>query len=93
MQNPFRYRPPEYDDFGNPIPEDEFLGWEDNPVSNAMAWASDTLMPSACQAEDGYMVKLVIYLWADCSCCLFWRGAVLGSLVTLALAVTASLIF
>ena len=72
MQNPFKYLPADPDD-----------GWEDNPVSNTLAWLSEKLLPTWCKAPDHWTVKLVLYLWADCSCCLFFRGVTLGTTVAL----------
>lgn len=78
MHNPFKYRPDDNDP--------DALDWEDNAVSNAMAWVSDSLFPSWCGGEDHFTNRLTAYLWAECSCCLSVRffaiGAIVGSILT-----------
>lgn len=68
--NPLKYRPddPEYKD------------WDDNAVSNAMAWLSDTLIPWACGSETHWTARFADKLWTSCPCCLLFRGACLGML-------------
>lgn len=73
--NPFKYRPKNEDD----------PGWEDNWISNALAYASDLVIPNWCSNEDGWPIKLTLYLWADCSCCLLFRGIVLGAVISMPL--------
>lgn len=66
--NPFRYRP-----------TDDDLDWEDNAVSNLLAWLSDSFAPNACTDDfDHWSVRVFNYLYAECGCCLFWRGAAFG---------------
>lgn len=68
MKNPFKYRPLDPDE----------IDWEDNPLSNFLAWASDILLPKACSTPGTIMSRISNYMWTSCSCCLFWRGAVMG---------------
>lgn len=91
MQNPFTYRPVTWDVDLGLIADDEVLDWEDNWLSNALAWASDTFMPNACENPEGWMTRVSIYFWAECPCCLFWRGALFGATIggAAALVVTA----
>lgn len=79
---PWEYRP----DLGDYTyeAEDEPESWEDNLVSNTLAWVSDTFWPSACKGADHWTVRLVLYLWADCACCLFFRGVTFGATLGLA---------
>ena len=65
--NPLKYRPEQDED-----------DWEDNWLSNAMAFFSLTLFPNLCKR--GWAVDLAIHLWAECSCCLLFRGITLGVL-------------
>jgi hypothetical protein len=77
MRIPWNHRPnwePMYD---GDEPEES---WEDNWLSNSMAWFSETFMPNWCQSPDHWTVKIVLYLWADCSCCLSWRFFSLGAI-------------
>ena len=83
MTNPFKYRPP--------ITED--LGWEDNWLSNGMAWASAHFCPGWCQKQNHWTVDMLDYLWADCACCLLFRGLALGLFVGLILGVGIGLVF
>jgi hypothetical protein len=87
--NPVRFRP-------GPVPEgDPHPGspveWEDNWLSNALAWASTTFTPKWCQSEDHWTARTAQYLFTDCPCCLLFRGLVLGfllaNLVSVALAI------
>lgn len=80
MINPFKYRPPLENH------DEDFLDWDDNALSNALAWASDTFMPTACD-PDHWMNKVADKFWAECSCCLFWRGVVVTSCLMLPLGV------
>ena len=70
MINPFKFRPPA---------EDE--NWEDNWLSNAMAYGSLVLFPNLCKS--GWAVKLSIYLWTECPCCLLFRGITIGLIIGL----------
>lgn len=74
MTNPFTYRPRE---------DLEELEWEDNWVSNFMAWASDNTLPEdMCEGDEEWQhwsSKIANYFWAECSCCLFFRGVFLGA--------------
>lgn len=69
---------------------DEEEDWEDNVVSNSMAYASDKLVPKWCKSPDHWTVRLVLYLWADCACCLAFRFFAFG--VILGLAVSAAFV-
>ena len=72
--NPFRYRP-----------EEGGLDWEDRAGSNLLAWLSDTLLPRWCKSENHWTAKFAFYFWAECACCLFWRGGALGFMTGAAL--------
>lgn len=81
MRNPFRYRPHWEEVLGpGESPEDE-SDWEDNWLSNSMAWVSDSLFPNWCSEEDHWTLKVTGYIWAECSCCLTIRAFLLGTLV------------
>lgn len=81
--NPLRYRPPEAAyDAAMGEPGTERTDWEDNPSSNAIAWASATFVPSWCQVEGHWTNRLVDYLFTTCPCCMFFRGAALGILLS-----------
>lgn len=78
---PWKYRP---------VDED---AWEDNWLSNSMAWASDKFMPNWCEREGHWTVKLTMFLWAECPCCHFFRGVSLGFLAgVLSILITAAII-
>ena len=59
---------------------DDEIEYADNFVSNLMADASKTVTPNWCQSEDHWTAKVTEYLWADCPCCLLFRGLTLGML-------------
>jgi hypothetical protein len=60
-------------------PGPDELDWDDNAVSNALAFLSVKMAPNACQ-PDHWTTRLADKLWAACSCCLFMRGAIIGGM-------------
>lgn len=83
---PFDYRPSEDDK--------EELDWEDNWLSNSLAFASEIVTPKACTTPGSVMARISNYLWTSCPCCLFWRGAVFGAAIpTIAVALLALAIY
>jgi hypothetical protein len=77
MLSPLRYRPRHLDD-----PDTE---WADNPLSNAMAWASQTApLKPMCGDDRHWSQRATKALATDCSCCLLWRGLTLGCIAGLA---------
>jgi len=78
MQNPFRYRPDQ-----TPKPDDD---WADNWLSNFMAWISQQgPLEPMCDNETRLSTKISEYFFATCPCCLFYRGVVIGSFLSLIL--------
>ena len=76
MTNPFHFRPPQQDDVdGDGKTVDD---WEDNPLSNALAWASSSFVPFWCQDEQHWTGRLANYLYTSCPCCMIFRGLALG---------------
>lgn len=59
-------------------PECDEDDWEDNNISNALAYTSTRLVPRWCKEDGHWTNSLVNYLWADCACCLFFRGTTIG---------------
>lgn len=86
---PWNYRPEHRAGF-DPAEDEE---WEDNGISNALAYASQTVTPNWCASAEHWTVRLVLYLWADCSCCLFYRGVTLGLALGLAAGVGLAALF
>jgi hypothetical protein len=74
MHNPFRYRPIEADVKGD---------WEDNWLSNFLAWASQVFIEPWCNTPAHWSSKIANYFWAECPCCLFYRGALFGIVLML----------
>lgn len=70
MRNPFRYRPFQSDT------EETF--WEDNFVSNFLAYASDHLFPNFCKTPEHWTSRFMHYFYTDCPCCLILRGVIVG---------------
>ncbi|UPT53276.1 hypothetical protein [Synechococcus phage Ssp-JY38] len=79
--NPFKYRPD--DDQGTEA--EDSVDWEDNWLSNAMAWVAHTVMPRWCSTPGHWTSKFANYLWTDCPCCLIFRGIVIGLIIGIAL--------
>lgn len=76
--NPFRYRPsaPDLDvDHDGETVDD----WADNPLSNALAWASVNTTPKWCQDETHWSNKIADYLFTTCPCCMMFRGIIIGA--------------
>lgn len=67
---PHKYRP---QDDGDNTPD-----WEDNAISNSMAWASDTFTPGFCATPEHWTSRVGNYFWTECPCCLFIRGVIIG---------------
>lgn len=84
MNMPWNYRPPEGEpyEFDEPKEDNGHTDWEDNWVSNSIAWASVKL------GLDGWGVLHAVAnpFWTDCPTCLFWRGLLVGGIVTAAVA-------
>ena len=69
---PWHYRP-------NEKQVEQGYGWEDNSLSNALAWGSDTFLPASwCGLRPHWTGAVVNYLWTDCTCCLCARFFFLG---------------
>lgn len=79
--NPFRFRPETPDN--SPEPEAEELDggtgdWQDNWLSNSMAWGSRVMFPSWCDAPEHWTSRLTNHFHTSCPCCLFFRGTTIG---------------
>lgn len=55
--------------------------WADNCVSNAMAGASNRLVPSWCDTPSHWTSRVSNIFWTDCPCCLFFRGVIVGAII------------
>ena len=71
---PWKYRPTD--------PDPERVEWEDNAISNTLAWCSDTIFPHFCKTPEHWTSRFANYFWTDCPCCLFLRGVVVGIAVS-----------
>jgi hypothetical protein len=82
MVSPFAYRPsPDADvDHDGNVPD-----WEDNALSNFLAWASTRFVPTWCQHERHWTSRFALTLFTTCPCCMIFRGIVIGFLVSSAL--------
>lgn len=81
MINPLRFRPET--PARSPEPEAQNLTgdtaeWQDNWLSNGVAWASRAFLPAWCHAPGHWTSRVVAYLHTSCPCCLFFRGLALG---------------
>ena len=77
MTSPFRYRPENEDE--------DATDWDDNWVSNFMAWASVQLGMD----QANWPARLTNWMWTDCATCLAWRGITVGFLCGLTVAAIA----
>lgn len=88
--NPFRFRPETPDNAPEPEADDLDGGtgdWQDNWLSNAMAWGSRAIFPSWCDTPGHWTSRVTDYFDTSCPCCLFFRGTTIG----VALGLTAGL--
>ncbi|MBO4228433.1 hypothetical protein GRB70_39745 [Bradyrhizobium neotropicale] len=72
MPNPFHYRPGA-----------DQADWADTALSNAMAWGSQTFVSSWCASETHWTSRATEHVFTDCPCCLFFRGCLIGSAITM----------
>lgn len=75
---------------GDPTTPHTPVEWEDNWLSNLMAWVSYKFLGSWCQTEDHWTSRTTQYLFTDCPCCLLFRGLSIGGLIGLSLGVMLS---
>lgn len=87
MSNPFKYRPHVH---GENVEVEE---WENNWLSNSMAWASDTFVPNACEDPEGWAVWWTNFIWADCACCMAMRNLTVGAAIATPIAFAVGLLF
>jgi hypothetical protein len=75
LKNPFTYRPgPDADvDHDGKVPD-----WEDNALSNGLAWASTVFTPTWCQNEQHWSARFANTLFTSCPCCMIFRGITIG---------------
>jgi hypothetical protein len=65
--------------FGDPDPDSQ-VQWEDNWLSNNMAWFSHKFLPAWCQTPEHWTSRFAAHIWTDCPCCLAFRGLALGGI-------------
>lgn len=63
--------------------------YADNLPSRFMFRASQKITPGWCKTPDHWTVRIMNYFWTDCSCCLLFRGFIVGGLAGVALGVSA----
>ena len=78
LVSPFKYRPEAPQDHNDGETDD----WADNWLSNSLAWASRTFLPSWCSTEEHWTSKFMDYLYTTCPCCMLFRGIVVGFLLS-----------
>jgi len=86
MTSPFKYRPqeqPDVDHDGKTVDD-----WEDNRLSNFLAWASTTFMPFWCQTPEHWTTRFANSLYTTCPCCMIFRGLAIGFITSTALWLT-----
>jgi len=76
VTSPFRFRPPEQEDIDHDgkVVDD----WEDNALSNFLAWSSQTFLKNWCQTEEHWTSRFANYLYTSCPCCMVFRGLTIG---------------
>lgn len=82
MVNPFTYRP-NWTDW--PEDSEPDVDWEDNWLSNAMAYFSERVVPRWCATPEHWTSRMTGYLWTSCSCCQTFRDLIVGFVVGIAI--------
>ncbi|WP_042249542.1 hypothetical protein [Paracoccus sp. PAMC 22219] len=93
--NPFRFRPETPDNAPEPEADDLDGGtgdWQDNWLSNAMAWSSRVFFPSWCDTPGHWTSRVTDYFDTSCPCCLFFRGTTIGVVLGLTAGLAAGLL-
>lgn len=72
---------------GDPSKPNTPVEWEDNWLSNSLAWFSYKFLGRWCQTEEHWTSAMTRYLFTDCPCCLLFRGFSLGGVIGLLLGV------
>ncbi len=93
--NPFRFRPETPDNAPEPEADDLDGGtgdWQDNWLSNAMAWGSRAFFPSWCDTPRHWTSRVTDYFDTSCPCCLFFRGTTIGVVLGLTAGLAAGLL-
>jgi len=72
-----RFRPGDIPE-GDPTTPGTSVEWEDNFISNTMAWFSYRVLSSWCQTPEHWTSRVTQYLFTDCPCCLLFRGITVG---------------
>ena len=93
--NPFRFRPETPDNAPEPEADDLDGGtgdWQDNWLSNAMAWSSRAFFPSWCDTPGHWTSRVTDYFDTSCPCCLFFRGTSIGVVLGLTAGLAAGLL-
>jgi hypothetical protein len=76
VNSPLHFRPPEQEDVDHDghVVDD----WEDNALSNSLAWASQTFLKNWCQTPEHWTSRFANYLYTSCPCCMIFRGLTIG---------------
>lgn len=81
-----RFRPGDLP-VGDPTEPHTPVEWEDNWLSNMMAWISYKFLPRWCQTEEHWTSRTTQFLFTDCPCCLLFRGISIGLFLGMSLSV------
>jgi hypothetical protein len=75
----FSFRPPQQEDIDHDgkVVDD----WEDNALSNFMAWTSQKFLRNWCQTPEHWTSRVTNYLYTSCPCCMFYRGVALATII------------
>jgi hypothetical protein len=76
MANPLTFRPGPESDVDH---DGKTAEWEDNKLSNALAWASTVFVPTWCQNEQHWTARFANSLFTTCPCCMIFRGITIGA--------------
>ena len=93
--NPFRFRPETPDNAPESEADDLDGGmgdWQDNWLSNTMAWGSRAIFPSWCDTPGHWTSRVTDYFDTSCPCCLFFRGTTIGVVLGLTAGLAAGLL-
>ena len=75
-----RFRPGDLP-IGDPTEPGTPVEWEDNWLSNLLAYVSYKFLPNWCQTPEHWTSRVTQYLFTDCPCCILFRGLSIGFII------------
>lgn len=62
----------------NPEQKPDQVEWEDNWLSNSLAWLSWKAIPTWCEVPEHWTSRFANFVFTSCPCCATFRGITCG---------------